>query len=490
MTKILETAIEFLKGVGPERAKLLSSELGIKTFDHLIRYYPFRYEDRSQFYQINQIKTSNINVLIKGQITHWETIGDRNKKRLRAYFSDDSGEMELIWFRKTKWIEKYLKKNVDYVIFGKSSFFKHQLSIVHPEMELLSMYEQKPGKTLHPVYSTTEKLIRIGLDSKGISKMIASLMSKLKGIRLPDPLPTHLIESLHLVDQNIALRQIHFPESDTILRKVQNRIKFEELFFLQLELLYRYNTKRAKIKGPVFEHVGNYFNQFFNKNLAFELTGAQKRVIIEIRKDMGTGIQMNRLLQGDVGSGKTIVGLMSMLIALDNGYQCCLMAPTEILAQQHYHSIAKMVEGLDVKVGFLSGSIKGKKRKLLLEELAKGEIHILIGTHALIEDPVVFQNLGFAITDEQHRFGVHQRAKLWGKAKAHPPHILVMTATPIPRTLAMSYYGDLDISVIDELPPGRKAIETKHIYDTHRAQLIRFMKAEIKKVARIAIDID
>ncbi len=483
----LKTSVEYLKGIGAERAKLLSAELGIKSYGDLLQHYPFRYEDRTNFYKIGQLQTPNIQVLLKGRITHILKQGHGRKMRLKAYFSDATGELELVWFKKIHWVEKFLRKDVDYIIYGKTGIFNKKISIVHPEMELATHYEQKPGKGLHPVYSTTERLTKMGLDSKGITKSMRSLMDKMKNELLEETLPQHIIKALGLPSRDTAMRHIHFPESDTALRKAQNRIKFDELFFLQLELLYRYNRHRSKIKGPVFDTIGTYFNKFYTKHLAFELTGAQKRVIKEIRRDMGSGVQMNRLLQGDVGSGNTVVGLLSMLIALDNGYQSCLMAPTEILAQQHYQSISNMVKGLGVRVGFLSGSVKGKQRKELLGLLELGEIHILVGTHALIEEPVRFHNLGFAITDEQHRFGVHQRAKLWKKARPLPPHILVMTATPIPRTLAMSFYGDLDISVIDELPPGRKPIYTKHIYDIHRAELIRFMRDQITQGRQIYI---
>ncbi len=479
MPKNLDLSIDYLKGVGPDRGKLLRSELGIVTFLDLLAYYPFRYEDRSRFYQIGQLRTPKVNVLLRGKITRFGKVGQSHKKRLVAYFSDDTGELELIWFKKIQWIERYLKLDTEYIVYGRINIFNGKLSIVHPEMELLDRYKQRPGKGLHPVYSTTDKLMRAGLDSKGIAKIIASLCAQIEPGDIVESLPDYVVDAFRLIAKGVALVQIHFPESDAQLRRVMNRIKFEELFFLQLELLYRKSTKKKKLKGPVCSRIGDTFHAFYSRNLSFELTGAQKRVVREIRRDMGSGLQMNRLLQGDVGSGKTVVGLLSMLIAIDNGYQCCLMAPTEILAQQHYQSIGRMVEGIGVRVGFLSGSVKGKKRGAVLADLASGELDIIVGTHALIEDSVRFSQLGFAITDEQHRFGVHQRAKLWKKAKNTAPHILVMTATPIPRTLAMSYYGDLDISIIDELPPGRKAIITKHMYEVHRPQLIRFMREQI-----------
>lgn len=486
MTKLNEP-IEYIKGVGPNRARLLKSELGLKTMGDLLMYYPFRHEDRSKIYTIKELGTENINVTLKGTLKNISLIGHGHKQRLTAKFKDDTGTIELVWFKGAKWIEKSLAPNKTYHLFGRVTSFNGRKNIAHPELELSSSYELKPGEGLHPVYSTTEKLIKSGLDAKGIARVMRQLFNFLQGSFGDENIPEYIINKLRLIPRKEALLNIHFPSSEAHLRQAYQRLKFEELFFLQLELLFVNRRRKSKTQGIIFDKVGDYFNQFYSEKLPFKLTNAQKKVIKEIRKDIGSGKQMNRLLQGDVGSGKTIVSLMCMLIAIDNGYQTCLMAPTEILAQQHYQSISDITQGLGIDVGFLSGTVKGKKRAALLEKLASGEIHILIGTHAVIEDPVIFHNLGFAITDEQHRFGVNQRGRLWKKSRELPPHILVMTATPIPRTLAMTYYGDLDISVIDELPPGRKPINTHHLYDSKRSYVNGFIKKEIKSGRQIYI---
>ncbi|MEM6316647.1 MAG: ATP-dependent DNA helicase RecG [Bacteroidota bacterium] len=484
---VLDKAIEFLKGVGPTKGDLLKKELSIYTFRDLLMSFPFRYVDKTKFHKIKDLNEESETVQIRGILRRLETAGDGRKKRLVGRFRDDTGVIELVWFRGANWLQKSLQVGGEYVAYGKINNFKGKISLPHPEMEAVTAEGVKKATSFAPVYPSTEKLNLRGLDAKGRRKLMQVLFEQINEVDVRENLPNYLIEKFNFPGRFEAIRNLHFPKNQRDLERAQKRLKFEELFFLQLRLLQIRGRRRATVKGIPFPAIGENFLTFYNEKLPFELTGAQKRVIKEIRRDLGSGGQLNRLLQGDVGSGKTIVGLMCMLIALDNGYQSCLMAPTEILAQQHYAGIREYVEGMDIEVGFLSGSVKGKKRKELLEKLQKGDIDILIGTHALIEDWVVFKNLGLAITDEQHRFGVKHRAKLWQKSKPSPPHILVMTATPIPRTLAMTLYGDLEVSVIDELPPGRKEIKTVHRNEGHRLRVIGFMKEEITKGRQIYI---
>lgn len=483
----LESPIEYLKGVGPKRGELLKTELGIFTFRDLLLHFPFRYVDKTKFHRIAELGEDSGEVQLKGILRRLDMAGGPRKKRLVGRFRDESGSIELVWFSGVTWIEKALQVGMEYVVYGKIQAFRDQLSIVHPEIETVSTENTSLAQTFAPVYSSTEKLNSKGVDVKVRRKLIKALFERLEPTDLPENLPEYLVNKFRFPSHLVAMVQIHMPKSEADLEKARNRLKFEELFFLQLRLLQIKRRRKDTIIGYAFGKIGAYFNQFYHEKLPFELTGAQKRVLKEIRRDLGIGRQMNRLLQGDVGSGKTIVGLISMLMALDNGFQACLMAPTEILAQQHFQSISKYVEGMDIEVAFLSGSVKGKARKLVLENLAEGKIDILIGTHALIEPTVVFKNLGLSITDEQHRFGVAQRAKLWQKNKPYPPHVLVMTATPIPRTLAMTLYGDLDVSVIDELPPGRKEIKTIHRTENHRMRVIGFMREEIAKGRQVYV---
>jgi ATP-dependent DNA helicase RecG len=484
---ILDSPIEYLKGVGPTKGELLKKELGIYTFRDLLFHFPFRYVDKTKFHKIKSLGDDSETVQLRGVLRRLSSAGEGRKKRLIGRFRDDTGIIELIWFKGISWLESNLQIGAEYVVYGKVSVFNGKLNIAHPEMEALTAAGVKKASTFAPVYPSTEKLNLKGLDAKGRRKLMQVLFEKIQKTDIIENMPPYMLEKFRFPSRFDALKQIHFPKTQKELDAARNRLKFEELFFLQLRLLQIRGRRKETIRGIPFPAIGDYFMTFYKEKLPFELTGAQKRVIKEIRRDLGSGGQMNRLLQGDVGSGKTIVGLMCMLIALDNGYQTCMMAPTEILAQQHYDGISGYVEGMGIEVGFLTGSVKGKKRKLLLERLVKGEINILIGTHALIEDWVVFKNLGLAITDEQHRFGVKHRAKLWQKSKPSPPHILVMTATPIPRTLAMTLYGDLEVSVIDELPPGRKEIETVHRHEGHRLRVIGFMKQEIAKGRQVYI---
>lgn len=483
----LDTAIEYLKGVGPSRADFLKKELSIFSLRDLLYQFPYRYIDKTQFHRIRDLSEDSGAVQIRGILRRLSTAGEGRKRRLVGILRDDSGSIELVWFSGVHWIEKSLVVGKEYVVYGRINAFNHKLNIAHPEIEDVSLSNTKQAASFAPVYASTEKLNSKGLDAKFRRRLIKSLFEKLSLTHIEENLPDYLIQKLKFPTHFDALQQIHLPKSQQELVAARNRLKFEELFFLQLRLLQLKLKRQRAIKGLVFGKIGDFFNNFYNDKLPFELTNAQKRVLKEIRRDLGAGIQMNRLLQGDVGSGKTIVGLMAMLMALDNGYQACLMAPTEILAQQHFSSISEYVEGMDIEVGFLSGSVKGKKRKAVLEKLVSGELNIIIGTHALLEDPVQFSNLGLAITDEQHRFGVAQRARLWKKNPTLPPHILVMTATPIPRTLAMTLYGDLDISVIDELPPGRKEIKTIHRTENHRMRVIGFMREEIAKGRQVYV---
>ncbi|UZO79890.1 ATP-dependent DNA helicase RecG [Aquimarina sp. ERC-38] len=480
----LQTPIDYLKGVGPARADLLRKELGIHTYQDLLNLFPNRYIDKTQYYKISQLQQTSADIQVIGKIIHVKTVEQKRGKRLVATFIDDTGQMELVWFKGHKWIRENLKINVPYVIFGKTKYY-NGFSMPHPEMELLSEHEKNERIAMQPVYPSTEKLSNRGVTNRVISKMIQQIFQD-SNLSFLETLPIDLIESLKLISKTNAVLNIHFPKSQEWLAKAQFRLKFEELFYVQLQLLIKKLTRQHKIKGYPFTKVGTVFNSFYKDHLPFELTGAQKRVIKEIRNDMGGSAQMNRLLQGDVGSGKTIVGFMAMLLAIDNDFQACLMAPTAILASQHYQGIKELADKVDLKVALLMGSSTTKQRREIHQELEEGTLHILIGTHAILEDKVVFKNLGLAIIDEQHRFGVAQRSKLWRK-NTYPPHVLVMTATPIPRTLAMSLYGDLDISVIDELPPDRKSIQTLHRYDSHRLQIFKFIKDEIAKGRQVYI---
>ena len=484
---LLETPIEYLKGVGPQRGELLRKELSIHRYGDLINLYPNRYIDRTRYYKINELQPTNASeVQIVGKIIHIKTVEfGKGKKRLSATFVDDTGEMELVWFQGIKWIRESLKINIPYVIFGKTNNFNGQFSMPHPEMELLEEHKASLRSAMQAVYPSTEKLANKGISNKVVNKMMQQLFMETHAL-FTETLPTYLLEELQLIAKNAALFNIHFPKSQELLSKAQFRLKFEELFFIQLQLISKNLIRKHKIKGHAFENVGYYFNEFYTKHLPFDLTNAQKKVLKEIRNDLGNPAQMNRLLQGDVGSGKTIVALMSMLLAIDNGFQACIMAPTEILATQHFNGISELAEPLGLNIKLLTGSTKTAERKIIHEELENGSLHILVGTHALLEDKVKFKNLGLAIIDEQHRFGVEQRSKLWKKNEI-PPHVLVMTATPIPRTLAMSLYGDLDISVIDELPPGRKPIQTVHRYDSNRLKVWKFIRDEIEKGRQIYI---
>lgn len=481
---ILDTPIDYLKGVGPARADLLKKELRIFTYADLLYHYPFRYVDKSKFYNITDLNPDMPSVQLKGQIIKFEEKGQKRSKRLIAHFKDETGVVELVWFKGTRWIRSSIKLHTDYIVFGKPSAFQGKFNIVHPELDLIEE-KQKLFSSLQPVYSATEKLNAKGLTSKGIAKLTKALMPLITNA-IEETLSPQLIQKLNLPSRAQSFIDIHHPKDAKSLVRAQKRLKFEEFFFLQFHLLRLKLTRNQKSKGYAFEDLGSNFNDFYNKHLPFELTGAQKRVLKEIRNDVRNPQQMNRLLQGDVGSGKTLVALLSMLMATDNNYQACIMAPTEILANQHFQSIAEYLKEMDINVALLTGSTKTKDRKILHQQLENGEVNLLIGTHALLEDKVKFNNLGLVVIDEQHRFGVAQRAKLWKKNK-FPPHILVMTATPIPRTLSMTLYGDLDVSVIDELPPGRKEIKTMWKTDSSRLQILGFMREQIKLGRQIYI---
>jgi ATP-dependent DNA helicase RecG len=485
--QVFQTPIEFLKGVGLSRAGVLKKELGIATFGDLLRHFPYKHIDRTRFYKIRDIQPELPYVQVLARVAHFEIAGDKRTKRLIVQAKDETGVMELVWFQGIKWIEKYLAVGKVYVLFGKPGMFNGKPQMAHPEMELYSpaALKQKGNLTLQPAYSSTEKLKPFSLDSKGIQKLTAALLDQY-GSEIQENLPLYLLTQFKLMGRAEAYRNMHFPDDAVMLNEAQHRLKFEELFLIQLKLLKNKLLRVQKFKGHVFDSVGYHFNTFYKERLPFQLTNSQKKVLKEIRQDTQRGIQMNRLLQGDVGSGKTVVALMSMLIAIDNGFQACIMAPTEILANQHYQTIKGLVGEGFIEVALLTGSTKKKDRNVLHEKLENGQLKILIGTHALIEDKVQFQNLGFVVIDEQHRFGVEQRARLWRKNNI-PPHILVMTATPIPRTLAMTLYGDLDISVIDELPAGRKPIETLHFYETQRLRMFGFMKQEIAKGRQVYV---
>lgn len=481
-----ETAVEYCRGVGPARAELLKKELDIYTFSDLVTYYPFRYFDKSKFFKVSEINSDAVYIQLKGYIRSFSISGRGRSERLTARFADESGEMDMIWFNGIKWIREKLFPDRPYVVFGKPAYFNSKIYIPHPEIETVEKTENSllPVK-LQPIYYSSEKIKKKGLDSKGISKIIMNLITD-ERYCFPENLTEKIISDYRFMPRSEALIQIHFPENQQKLQKATARLKFEELFFIQLRLLMQKHYRSVKIKGLVFEQVGDIFNEFYEKFLPFTLTEAQKRVIREIRRDMGSGKQMNRLLQGDVGSGKTLVALMNMLIALDNSYQACLMAPTEILANQHYNTLTCFLQGMNIEVRLLTGSVKSKMRIEILQGIAENKVHILVGTHAIIEDSVKFHKLGLAVIDEQHRFGVAQRARLWKKGDV-PPHILVMTATPIPRTLAMTLYGDLDVSVIDELPPGRKPVKTMHFKDSMRLKVIGFMKDQIRQGRQIYV---
>ena len=475
---LLQTPIEYLKGVGPQRGDLLRKELGIHKYQDLINFYPNRYIDRTRYYKINELDNNSTEVQLIGKIINIKTIEPaKGKKRLVATFVDATGQMELVWFQGQKWIRESLELNVPIVIFGKCASFGNVYNMAHPEIEILSEHEQSLRSAMQPVYPSTEMLSNRGITNRVINKLMQKLFEETQAL-FSETLPDYLMTELKLVSKKEALFNIHFPKSGEALAKAQFRLKFEELFFIQLQLITKNLVRKHKIKGHAFKKVGELFSDFYANHLPFELTNAQKRVIKEIRNDMGYPAQMNRLLQGDVGSGKTIVAFMSMLLALDNGFQACLMAPTEILANQHFIGLSELAKTLNINIKKLTGSSKTSERKIIHEELENGTLQILIGTHALLEDKVKFHNLGLAIIDEQHRFGVEQRSKLWKKNDI-PPHVLVMTATPIPRTLAMSLYGDLDISLIDELPPGRKPIQTVHRYDSNRLNVMAFVGDQI-----------
>jgi ATP-dependent DNA helicase RecG len=481
---VLSTPIEYLKGVGPVRSELLKKELRIFTYEDLLMHFPFRYVDKSNIYKISEINDSLTQIQFKGKIVKIEEKGVKRSKRLIAHFQDSSGIIELIWFKSIKWIKQNLSLEKEYIVFGKPSFFSKRASLVHPELDAIED-DSDDFKGLYGVYSTTEKLIQKGLNSRALSKLVKNLIPLIKN-NIEENLSKEILDKYKIPAKEDALINIHISKDLKILERAQKRLKFEELFFLQLHLLKTKQLRKVKSKGYALSNIGDMFNEFYNNHLKFPLTNAQKRVLKEIRADVKGNQQMNRLLQGDVGSGKTIVALLSMLMAIDNGFQACIMAPTEILAQQHYKTISDELSKLEINIDILTGSKKSKKRKTLLEELEEGKINLLIGTHALLEDTVKFNNLGFVVIDEQHRFGVAQRAKLW-KKNLNPPHVLVMTATPIPRTLSMTLYGDLDVSIIDELPPGRKEIKTLWRSDSSRLKIIRFMHEQIKLGRQIYI---
>lgn len=476
--------IKYLSGVGPQRASVLNKELNIYSLHDLLYYFPYKYVDRSRIYYIHEIDGTMPYIQLKGEILGFETIGEGRQRRLIAHFSDGTGIVDLVWFQGIKFLVGKYKVHQEYIVFGKPSVFNGRINIAHPDIDNASELKLST-MGLQPYYNTTEKMKRSSLNSHAIEKMMNAVVQQLRE-PLPETLSPAILTEHHLMPLTEALMNIHFPANPELLRKAQYRLKFEELFYVQLNILRYAKDRQRKYRGYVFETVGEIFNTFYAKNLPFELTGAQKRVLKEIRRDVGSGKQMNRLLQGDVGSGKTLVALMSMLIALDNGYQACMMAPTEILANQHFETIRELLYGMDIRVELLTGSVKGKKREAILTGLLTGDVRILIGTHAVIEDTVNFSSLGLVVIDEQHRFGVAQRARLWTK-NAQPPHVLVMTATPIPRTLAMTLYGDLDVSVIDELPPGRKPIVTIHKYDAHRVSLYQSVHRQIAEGRQVYI---
>jgi ATP-dependent DNA helicase RecG len=474
----LLTPVEYLKGVGPQRAELLKKEMGIYTYGDLLTLYPFRYVDKTKFQAIKDIQPELPYVQLRGRFTRVQQLGEKRAKRLSALFRDGTGEIELVWFQGIKWMTDKFKGDKEYIVFGKPTLYNGKWNMAHPEVEEVTDENTRLANALQPVYPSTEKMKSKALDSKGIERILKPLAALMKG-RITELLPAQVMAQMKLMGREEAMGHIHFPATTEMLQKAEFRLKFEELFFIQMKLLQAKAMRQEQFRGYVFSSVGNRFNDFYSKHLPFPLTNAQKRVIREIRTDTGSGKHMNRLLQGDVGSGKTLVALMTMLLALDNGFQAGIMAPTEILANQHYETLSLFLKDMPVKLGLLTGSTKTADRRLLHKQLESGELDILIGTHALIEDGVKFKNLGMVVIDEQHRFGVEQRSRLW-KKNTQPPHVLVMTATPIPRTLAMTLYGELDVSVIDELPPGRKAVKTIHRYDSHRLEVFGFMKEQIK----------
>jgi len=484
MSTFLTTPIEYLKGVGPQRGDLMRKELEIDTFRDLIYYYPFRYVDRSVIHKVRDINFNTQYIQLKGKINYFDMKGTGRGRRLVAGFVDDTGEIELVWFQGAEWIERSLKINTEYIIFGKPNYFNGEYSIPHPDVELAADAKKDSALGLQPVYPSTEKAKKKYIDTKAIQKFARQLLEQAGERDIPEYLPEGILSRQKLMKRIDAMRNIHFPRNESMLADAQYRIKFDELFQIQLRVMKLKNNRSNTVRGFLLEKIDNYFDRFYKERMPFELTNAQKRVIKEIRRDTRSGKQMNRLLQGDVGSGKTMVALLTMLMAIDNGFQTCLMAPTEILAQQHFASIESLLKGMGLEVVLLTGSIKGKMRKYILQNLKEGNIHIIIGTHALIEDHVEFKNLGMVVIDEQHRFGVEQRSKLWAK-NVRPPHVLVMTATPIPRTLAMTVYGDLDVSIIDELPPGRKAIRTVHRTDSDRLRVFGFVRDQIAEGRQI-----
>ena len=481
---ILHTSIDYLKGVGPKRGEVLKSELGIYTYSHLLNYFPFRYIDRSRLIKINQISPDLGNVQLSILIRNMEEVGPPRKKRLVAHGYDETGEIVLVWFKGVKWIKSSIQVGKSYVLYGKPTMYNSTWNFNHPDLELEQKNKDKIG-VLQPVYHSGEKLSKFGLHSKGIENLQRNLIPQVLDVLLPT-LSTQIEKKNGFLSIKESYKNIHFPKNPSTLKKALLRLKYEELFFLQLGMTRQKLTTRRKVVGYRFEKVGEFFNEFYAQHLTFELTSAQKRVLKEFRRDLGSGSHMNRLLQGDVGSGKTMVAILTILLAIDNGFQACLMAPTEILATQHFNTISNLLSKLGIEVALLTGSVKKKDRVQIHEDLENGKLGLLIGTHALLEDKVKFSNLGLAVIDEQHRFGVAQRAKLW-KKNHHPPHILVMTATPIPRTLAMTFYGDLDVSVIDELPPGRKPVKTVHRFDSSRLRVFQFIEDEIKQGRQVYI---
>ena len=471
--------IKYLQGVGPQRAAILNKELNIYSFRDLLYYFPYKYVDRSRLYYIHEIDGNMPYIQLKGQVLSFETFGEGRQRRLVGHFSDGTGVVDLVWFQGLKFVMGRYKAHEEYIVFGKPTVFNGRINIAHPDIDPAEELTLS-SMGLQPYYNTTEKMKRSNLNSHALEKLMKNLFGALQKDIIEETLSPQLVAQHRLMSLTDALYNIHFPQNPDLLRKAQYRLKFEELFYVQLNILRYTKERRNKFRGLVFGRVGEIFNTFYSQNLPFQLTGAQKRVIKEMRRDMGSGRQMNRLLQGDVGSGKTLVALMTMLIALDNGYQACMMAPTEILATQHYETICRFLAGMNVRVELLTGNVKGKRRETILKDLVTGDVQILIGTHAVIEDTVNFSSLGLVVIDEQHRFGVAQRAKLWAKNTC-PPHVLVMTATPIPRTLAMTLYGDLDVSVIDELPPGRKPIQTIHQFDNRRASMYAFIRKQIQE---------
>ena len=485
MLDILDQDIKFLTGVGPRRSEILSKELGISTYGDLLEYYPYKYVDRSRLYHISELSADMPFVQLKGRILSFEEFEQgRRKKRIVAHFTDGHGVCDLVWFNGSKYIYQQYQTNKEYIVFGKPGIFNGRFQLSHPDIDDADKL-QLSEMGMQPYYVTTEKMKNSGLNSRAIEKLVRTLLTKLTK-PLPETLPPFITERLHLISRDAAFRQVHYPKSTDEMQRARLRLKFEELFYVQLNILRYASDQRRKYRGYLFPRVGEQFNRFYKENLPFELTGAQKRVMHEIRADMNSGRQMNRLLQGDVGSGKTLVALMSMLIAIDNGYQACIMAPTEILAEQHLQTIMDFLKGMNLRVALLTGVVKGKRREAVLQGLTTGEVHILVGTHAVIEDNVQFHRLGLAVVDEQHRFGVAQRAKLWAKSE-NPPHVLVMTATPIPRTLAMTIYGDLDVSIIDELPPGRKPIQTLHKYDNQTTSLYQGIRQQVAEGRQVYI---